>query len=83
MVLKENVKKWVICVKEGVYYEYVEVLKFVKNVVLIGDGIGKIIIMGNRSVVGFNIIIFVIVIMGMFVCFFFFKSVKNCSKFIL
>lgn len=80
---KENAKKWVIRVKEGVYYEYVEVPKSAKNVVLIGDGIGKTIITGNRSVVGSNITTFATATMGTLACFLLSKSVKNCSKFTL
>lgn len=72
MVLKNSLKKWVIYVKVGVWSEYVEVLKFVKNMVIMGDGIGDIIVMGSRSVVGFNFIMFVIVIFCMLCKLFYF-----------
>lgn len=72
VVLKNSLKKWVIYVKVGVWSEYVEVLKFVKNMVIMGDGIGDIIVMGSRSVVGFNFIMFVIVIFCMLCKLFYF-----------
>ncbi|KAG9459449.1 hypothetical protein H6P81_003957 [Aristolochia fimbriata] len=42
-------EKFVIHVKEGVYMEYVQVISNKINIVLIGDGIEKTIIKGNRN----------------------------------
>ena len=47
---KSNNKRYVIYIKGGVYDERVEVKS--TNVMLVGDGIGKTIITGNRSVGG-------------------------------
>lgn len=55
---QENAKKWVIYVKQGVYSEHVEVPKSVKNLVVFGDGIGKTVITGDKSVVGSNVTTF-------------------------
>lgn len=44
-------RRFVIKVKEGEYYEYVEVGNTKTNVTLIGDGIGRTVVKGNRSVV--------------------------------
>lgn len=44
-------KRYVIYVKAGAYYEYVEVLKKKTMLMFVGDGIGKTLIKGNRSVV--------------------------------
>ncbi|KAL5728191.1 pectinesterase [Ranunculus cassubicifolius] len=44
--------RWVIYVKAGVYSENVVAGNSVKNVMLVGDGIGKTIITGSRSVGG-------------------------------
>ncbi|KAI7742060.1 hypothetical protein M8C21_030066 [Ambrosia artemisiifolia] len=45
-------RRYVIHVKAGVYKEYVEIGSRLKNVMLVGDGIGKTIITGSRSVRG-------------------------------
>ncbi|MFS7932720.1 putative pectinesterase [Helianthus anomalus] len=45
-------KRYVIHVKAGVYKEYVDIGSKVKNIMLVGDGIGKTIITGSRSVRG-------------------------------
>lgn len=55
---KDNPRKWLIRVKAGVYSEYVEVPKSAKNLVLMGDGVGKTIITGSKSVVGSNLTTF-------------------------
>lgn len=41
--------RFVIYIKEGEYYEYVEVEKKKTNIMFLGDGMGKTIIKGNRS----------------------------------
>ncbi|GFZ19384.1 plant invertase/pectin methylesterase inhibitor superfamily [Actinidia rufa] len=43
--------RFVIYIKEGAYFEYVEVDKKKTNLMLVGDGIGRTWIKGNRSVV--------------------------------
>uniref|UniRef100_A0A7N0UGE1 Pectinesterase inhibitor domain-containing protein n=1 Tax=Kalanchoe fedtschenkoi TaxID=63787 RepID=A0A7N0UGE1_KALFE len=43
--------RFVIYIKAGAYYEYVEVIKKKTNIMFLGDGIGKTLIKGNRSVV--------------------------------
>ncbi|XP_064958257.1 pectinesterase-like [Musa acuminata AAA Group] len=45
-----RLSKFVIYVKAGVYNEYVQVTSSLSNLVMLGDGIGKTIITGNRSV---------------------------------
>ncbi|XP_019055297.1 PREDICTED: pectinesterase-like isoform X3 [Nelumbo nucifera] len=42
---------FVIYVKEGIYEEYVVVAKNKKNIMLLGDGINRTVVTGNRSVV--------------------------------
>lgn len=44
-------KRFVIYVKAGAYYEYVEVVKNKSMLMFVGDGIGKTLVKGNRSVV--------------------------------
>ncbi|KAL8062468.1 hypothetical protein ABFX02_02G149500 [Erythranthe guttata] len=44
--------RYVIYVKQGVYSENVDIGKGLKNIMLLGDGIGKTIITGSRSVDG-------------------------------
>ncbi|CAA0828226.1 Probable pectinesterase/pectinesterase inhibitor 40 [Striga hermonthica] len=41
----------VIYIKTGAYYEYIEVDRRKRNIMFLGDGIGKTLIKGNRSVV--------------------------------
>lgn len=41
--------RFVIYIKEGVYYEYLRVTKRKTNIMFLGDGIGKTVIKGNRS----------------------------------
>ncbi|CAM8893235.1 unnamed protein product [Rhodiola kirilowii] len=43
--------RFVIYIKAGAYYEYVDVVKKKINIMFVGDGIGKTLIKGNRSVV--------------------------------
>ncbi|XP_031113890.1 pectinesterase-like [Ipomoea triloba] len=43
--------RFVIYIKAGAYFEYVEVDKKKTNIMFIGDGIGKTLIKGNRSVI--------------------------------
>ncbi|KAG8389513.1 hypothetical protein BUALT_Bualt02G0237200 [Buddleja alternifolia] len=43
--------RFVIYIKAGVYYEYIEVERRKRNIMFLGDGIGKTLIKGNRSVV--------------------------------
>ncbi|KAJ9547725.1 hypothetical protein OSB04_020268 [Centaurea solstitialis] len=43
--------RFVIYIKSGAYYEYLEVINKKKMIMLVGDGIGKTLIKGNRSVV--------------------------------
>ncbi|KAI7753886.1 hypothetical protein M8C21_023560, partial [Ambrosia artemisiifolia] len=43
--------RFVIYIKAGAYYEYVEVINKKKNLMFIGDGIGKTLIKGNRNVI--------------------------------
>nr|XP_043618973.1 probable pectinesterase/pectinesterase inhibitor 17 [Erigeron canadensis] len=44
--------RYVIRVKAGIYKENIEITKKVKNIMLLGDGIGKTIITGSKSVDG-------------------------------
>lgn len=46
---KTGTKRFVIYVKKGVYREYVEIKKSVKNLTLIGDGIDATIVTGSKS----------------------------------
>ncbi|KAL9666466.1 hypothetical protein QQ045_000799 [Rhodiola kirilowii] len=46
-----SLTRFVIYIKEGDYYEYVNVSKKKTNIMLVGDGAGKTVIKGNRSVV--------------------------------
>lgn len=46
-----STKRFVIHVKAGAYYEYVEVVSKKTMLMLVGDGIGKTLVKGNRSVV--------------------------------
>ncbi|KAL1816553.1 hypothetical protein ACET3Z_019127 [Daucus carota] len=46
-----STKRFVIHVKAGAYYEYVEVESKKTMLMLVGDGIGKTLVKGNRSVV--------------------------------
>ncbi|KAI3968497.1 hypothetical protein MKX01_007807 [Papaver californicum] len=43
---------FLIYIKSGVYQEYVDIVKNKRNIMMIGDGINKTIITGNRSVGG-------------------------------
>ncbi|KAL4572132.1 hypothetical protein LXL04_018901 [Taraxacum kok-saghyz] len=43
--------RFVIYIKAGAYYEYVEVINKKTNIMFVGDGIGKTLIKGNRNVV--------------------------------
>lgn len=43
--------RFVIYIKGGAYYEYVEVISRKTMLMFVGDGIGKTLIKGNRSVV--------------------------------
>ncbi|XP_023740644.2 pectinesterase [Lactuca sativa] len=43
--------RFVIYIKAGAYYEYVEVINKKSKVMFVGDGIGKTLIKGNRNVV--------------------------------
>nr|GLL42568.1 pectinesterase-like [Ipomoea trifida] len=43
--------RFVIYIKAGAYFEYVEVDKKKTNIMFLGDGIGKTLIKGNRSVI--------------------------------
>ncbi|PHT38738.1 putative pectinesterase/pectinesterase inhibitor 40 [Capsicum baccatum] len=43
--------RFVIYIKAGAYYEYIEVVKKKSMIMFLGDGIGKTLIKGNRSVV--------------------------------
>ncbi|PWA45427.1 pectinesterase, catalytic [Artemisia annua] len=43
--------RFVIYIKAGAYYEYVEVINKKRNLMFVGDGIGKTLIKGNRNVV--------------------------------
>lgn len=43
--------RFVIYIKAGAYYEYIEVVKKQTMIMFLGDGIGKTLIKGNRSVV--------------------------------
>ncbi|MCD7460955.1 hypothetical protein HAX54_044905 [Datura stramonium] len=43
--------RFVIYIKAGAYYEYIEVVKKKTMIMFLGDGIGKTLIKGNRSVV--------------------------------
>lgn len=43
--------RFVIYIKAGAYYEYIEVERKKKMIMFVGDGIGKTLIKGNRSVV--------------------------------
>ncbi|XP_076888589.1 pectinesterase-like [Bidens hawaiensis] len=43
--------RFVIYIKAGAYYEYVEVINKKKNLMFVGDGIGKTLIKGNRNVI--------------------------------
>ncbi|CAN4093041.1 unnamed protein product [Withania somnifera] len=43
--------RFVIYIKEGAYYEYIELVKKKSMIMFLGDGIGKTLIKGNRSVV--------------------------------
>ncbi|XP_028793540.1 putative pectinesterase/pectinesterase inhibitor 28 [Neltuma alba] len=51
MVPENNAKPFVIYVKEGVYHEYVHVMKNLTRVVMIGDGGDKTRVTGNRNFV--------------------------------
>lgn len=44
-------KRFIIYVKAGGYFEYVEVVKKKTMLMIVGDGIGKTVVKGNRSVV--------------------------------
>lgn len=46
-----SVSRFVIHIKAGAYYEYVEVVNNKRMLTFIGDGIGKTLIKGNRSVI--------------------------------
>ncbi|PIN10312.1 Pectinesterase [Handroanthus impetiginosus] len=46
---KKRSTRIVIHIKQGTYHEYVEIGLRMKNIMLVGDGIGKTIITGNRS----------------------------------
>lgn len=48
---KSGSKRFVIHVKAGVYSENVEVTKSMKNLMIVGDGIGKTIVTGKKNVV--------------------------------
>ncbi|XP_071687076.1 pectinesterase-like [Rutidosis leptorrhynchoides] len=43
--------RFVIYIKAGAYYEYVEVINKKSNLMFVGDGIGKTLIKGNRNVI--------------------------------
>lgn len=43
--------RFVIYIKSGAYYEYLEVINKKKNLMFVGDGIGKTLIKGNRNVI--------------------------------
>ncbi|GFQ04115.1 pectinesterase [Phtheirospermum japonicum] len=43
--------RFVIYIKTGAYYEYIELERRKRNIMFLGDGIGKTLIKGNRSVV--------------------------------
>ncbi|KAL8262205.1 hypothetical protein R6Q59_026254 [Mikania micrantha] len=43
--------RFVIYIKAGAYYEYLEIYSWKTMIMLVGDGIGKTLIKGNRSVV--------------------------------
>ncbi|KAJ0797185.1 putative pectinesterase [Helianthus annuus] len=43
--------RFVIYIKAGAYYEYVDVTNKKKNLMFVGDGIGKTLIKGNRNVI--------------------------------
>ncbi|KAK9056258.1 hypothetical protein SSX86_027348 [Deinandra increscens subsp. villosa] len=45
-------RRYVIRVKAGVYKEYIDIGSKLKNITLVGDGVGKTIITGSRSVRG-------------------------------
>ncbi|KAK4431620.1 Pectinesterase 2 [Sesamum alatum] len=47
---RRNSARIVIHIKQGKYYEYLEISSYMKNIMLVGDGIGKTIITGNKSV---------------------------------
>nr|GFC07630.1 pectinesterase-like [Tanacetum cinerariifolium] len=44
--------RFVIYIKAGAYYEYLELDSGKRMIMLVGDGIGKTLIKGNRSVAG-------------------------------
>ncbi|PIN08125.1 Pectinesterase [Handroanthus impetiginosus] len=46
---KKRSTRIVIHIRQGTYHEYVEIGLRMKNIMLVGDGIGKTIITGNRS----------------------------------
>ncbi|XP_042035392.1 pectinesterase-like [Salvia splendens] len=46
---RETTGRYVIHVKQGTYHEYVEIRREMKDVVMVGDGIGKTIITGDKS----------------------------------
>lgn len=54
---KDIAMQWVIRIKAGVYNEYVEVPKSVKNLVILGDGV-------DQSVVGYYVTTFATATMG-------------------
>lgn len=47
---KKGIKRLVIYVKKGIYYENVEIKKSMKNLMFTGDGIDATIVTGNRNV---------------------------------
>lgn len=47
---KNSKTRWVIYVKAGVYYEQVQIPSGTTNLYLVGDGIGRTVITGNRNV---------------------------------
>ncbi|KAI3458281.1 hypothetical protein Pfo_014944 [Paulownia fortunei] len=46
---RKNSARIVIYIKQGTYHEYLEISSQMKNVMLVGDGMGKTIITGNKS----------------------------------
>ncbi|KZV26821.1 hypothetical protein F511_06668 [Dorcoceras hygrometricum] len=49
---EESPKRYVIHIKRGVYYEYVQVKKKKWNIMIVGDGMDATVVRGNRSYVG-------------------------------
>lgn len=57
--------RYYVYVKEGVYEEFVNVIKKMVNIIMYGDGVDKMIVIGNKNFVD-GVFIFLIVIFGIY-----------------